>query len=169
MNANTTYWVLFIGVAVLSYIVQAMFQRRIDKASRIPMKRGLTGREVAELMLRDHGINNVSVISTPGQLTDNFNPSNNTVNLSESVYSQSSVAAGRRGSSRVRACSSARDRLSSCQAAQRTCSNRIFFFKGCDVGASSRDASAEDIPRTDALRHHTFRLDDSFQHRHTAG
>lgn len=93
MNANTTYWVLFIGVAVLSYIVQAMFQRRIDKASRIPMKRGLTGREVAELMLRDHGINNVSVISTPGQLTDNFNPSNNTVNLSESVYSQSSVAA----------------------------------------------------------------------------
>lgn len=93
MNVNSIYWLLFIGVAVLSYIVQAMFNRKIEKASRIPVRGGLTGRDVAERMLREHGIGNVKVISTQGQLTDNFNPSNNTVNLSETVYAQSSVAA----------------------------------------------------------------------------
>ncbi|MBQ0024391.1 MAG: zinc metallopeptidase [Bacteroidales bacterium] len=87
------YWILFIGVAIASYIVQAIFQSRIEKASRIPMKGGLTGAQVAEKMLRDNRINDVRVISTNGQLTDNFNPANKTVNLSESVYGRSSVAA----------------------------------------------------------------------------
>lgn len=87
------YWIIFIGVSILSYIVQAAFQNKVEKASRIPMKGGLSGREVAELMLRQNGISDVSVTSTPGMLTDNYNPVNNTVNLSEAVYNQRNVAA----------------------------------------------------------------------------
>ena len=87
------YWILFIGVAVLSYVVQISFQRKFQKASQLPLLSGMAGREVAVRMLADHGIGDVKVTSTPGQLTDNFNPTNKTVNLSEAVYNERSVAA----------------------------------------------------------------------------
>ena len=87
------YWILFIGVAVLSYVVQYSFQRKFKKAAELPVLNGMTGREVAQKMLSDHGIHDVKVISTRGQLTDNFNPTNHTVNLSEAVYNQNHVAA----------------------------------------------------------------------------
>ena len=87
------YWVLFIGVTVLSYVVQASFQKRFQEASAAPLLNGMTGREVALRMLNDNGIHDVKVTSTPGQLTDNFNPTNKTVNLSEAVYAQTNVAA----------------------------------------------------------------------------
>ena len=90
---NHMYWILFIGVAVLSYVVQASFQKNFTKASQVPLLNGMAGREVALKMLSDHGIHDVKVTSTPGQLTDNFNPTNKTVNLSEAVYSQDNVAA----------------------------------------------------------------------------
>ena len=87
------YWILFIGVAVLSYVVQFSFQKKFSKASQLPILGGFTGREVALKMLADNGIHDVKVTSTPGQLTDNFNPAEKTVNLSEAVYSQQNVAA----------------------------------------------------------------------------
>ena len=87
------YWILFIGVAVLSYVVQFSFQKRFSKAAQLPILGGLTGREVALKMLTDNGIRDVKVTSTPGQLTDNFNPTNKTVNLSEAVYAEQNVAA----------------------------------------------------------------------------
>ena len=87
------YWILFIGVTVLSYIVQYSFQKNFAKASQIPLLNGMAGREVAVRMLSDHGIRDVKVTSTPGQLTDNFNPTNKTVNLSQAVYAQTNVAA----------------------------------------------------------------------------
>ena len=87
------YWILFIGVAVLSYVVQYSFQRKFKKASELPVLSGMTGQEVAQKMLADHGIRDVRVTSTRGQLTDNFNPTNKTVNLSEAVYNQAHVAA----------------------------------------------------------------------------
>lgn len=87
------YWILFIGVAVLSYLVQYSFQRKFKKASELPVLSGMTGQEVAQKMLADHGIRDVRVTSTRGQLTDNFNPTNKTVNLSEAVYNQAHVAA----------------------------------------------------------------------------
>lgn len=87
------YWILFIGVTVLSYIVQYSFQKNFAKASQIPLLNGMAGREVAVKMLSDHGIRDVKVTSTPGQLTDNFNPTNKTVNLSQAVYAQTNVAA----------------------------------------------------------------------------
>lgn len=87
------YWIMFIGVAVLSYIVQYSFQKKFTKASQTPLLNGMSGRDVAVRMLSDHGIHDVKVISTEGQLTDHFNPTDKTVNLSEAVYAQSHVAA----------------------------------------------------------------------------
>ena len=88
-----TYLIIFGAVAILSYLVQANLQSKFKKYSEEPLSSGMTGREVAEKMLHDHGIYNVSVISTPGQLTDHYNPTTHTVNLSESVYASRSVAA----------------------------------------------------------------------------
>ena len=87
------YWILFIGIAILSYIVQNNLQNKFKKYSKIPLMNGMTGREVAEKMLRDNGIYDVKVTSTSGMLTDHYNPANKTVNLSEGVYGSNSIAA----------------------------------------------------------------------------
>lgn len=86
-----TYLILFIGIAIVSYIVQANLKSKFEKYSKMPI--GLTGREVAEKMLRDNGIYDVKVTSTPGMLTDHYNPMNKTVNLSSGVYNSASIAA----------------------------------------------------------------------------
>ena len=87
------YWLIFGGVALMSYLVQANLQKKFKKYSKVPTSSRLTGREVAEKMLRENGINNVKVTSTPGQLTDHFNPLDKTVNLSEAVYNNNSIMA----------------------------------------------------------------------------
>ena len=74
-------------------IVQGRLQSVFQKYSKVPMTGGMTGREVAEKMLHDNGIYDVKVISTRGHLTDNYNPTNKTINLSESVYATASVSA----------------------------------------------------------------------------
>ena len=86
-------WILFIGIAVAGWIVQATLKSRFKKYSKIPLRNGMTGKEVAELMLHDNGIFDVQVISVRGQLTDHYNPLNKTINLSEPVYGSYSVAA----------------------------------------------------------------------------
>lgn len=73
--------------------MQSRLQSVFSKYSKVSFRSGMTGREVAEKMLHDNGITDVKVMSTPGQLTDHFNPQNKTVNLSESVYNSNSVAA----------------------------------------------------------------------------
>ena len=85
------YWIIFIVIALLSYLVQSNLKQKFEKYSRMPL--GMTGREVAVKMLRDNGIYDVRVISTGGRLTDHYNPTDKTVNLSEDVYNQSNVAA----------------------------------------------------------------------------
>lgn len=87
------YLILFIGVALLSYLVQANLNAKFKKFSKVPLASGMTGREVAEKMLRDNGIYNVKVTCVDGYLTDHYNPSNDTVNLSKGVYHSNSVAA----------------------------------------------------------------------------
>ncbi len=84
-------WILFIAIAIASWAVSYSLERKFKKYSQVPLR--LTGKEVAEKMLRDHGITDVEVVSTPGQLTDHYNPTTKTVNLSEAVYSQANVAA----------------------------------------------------------------------------
>ena len=87
------YWILFIGIALVSYLVQAQLNAKFEKYAKVPNEAGLTGREVAEKMLRENGIYDVKVTSTPGMLTDHYNPATGTVNLSEGVYNSRSVAA----------------------------------------------------------------------------
>ena len=86
-----TYWILFITIAVASWLVSALMEQRFKKFSTVYLP--LTGKEVAEKMLRDNGIYDVQVISTVGHLTDHYDPRTKTVNLSESVYNSNSVAA----------------------------------------------------------------------------
>ena len=88
-----SYWVLFIGIAVVSWLVQMNLQNKFKKYSKIPTGNGMTGRDVALKMLHDNGIYDVQVTHTPGRLTDHYNPTNKTVNLSEGVYESNSIMA----------------------------------------------------------------------------
>jgi Zn-dependent membrane protease YugP len=78
---------------ILSWAVSSRLKRKFKKYSQVQLGSGLSGREIAELMLRDNGIHDVSVISVSGQLTDHYNPANKTVNLSPDVYNGRSAAA----------------------------------------------------------------------------
>ena len=84
---------LIVVIAIAGMIVQGRLQKVFDKYSRVMFHGGLTGREVAEKMLRDHGIRDVRVTNVSGHLTDHYNPANKTLNLSDSVYNSNSVAA----------------------------------------------------------------------------
>ena len=85
------YWILVGVIALVGWLVQSNLKSKFEKFSREPVR--LTGKEVAEKMLQDYGITNVKVVSTAGSLTDHYNPTNMTLNLSESVYNVASVAA----------------------------------------------------------------------------
>ena len=86
-------WVIMILVMVASMLVQSMLQSRFEKYSKVGLPTGMTGAEVAQKMLNDHGIYDVKIVPTRGMLTDHFNPQTKTVALSEAVYSSRSVAA----------------------------------------------------------------------------
>ena len=86
-------YIIFGIVALISWLIQSNLKSKFERYSRIPIPRGMTGKDVAEKMLRDNGIYDVQVISTNGHLTDHYNPATKTVNLSENVYASSSVAA----------------------------------------------------------------------------
>ena len=88
-----TYWIIFIGISLLSWLVSSRLQRKFEAYSQIPIPNGMTGKDVAEKMLHDNGIYDVKATSTSGHLTDHYNPANKTVNLSESVYYSNSIAA----------------------------------------------------------------------------
>ncbi|MBJ6369689.1 zinc metallopeptidase [Snuella sedimenti] len=87
------YYILIGAIALVSWAVSNTLKRKFEKYSKTQLRNGMSGREIAEKMLHDHGIYDVEVISTPGQLTDHYNPNNKTVNLSESVYHQRNAAA----------------------------------------------------------------------------
>ncbi len=87
------YYILIGGIALVSWLVSNQLKQKFKKYSKVHLRNGMSGKEIAEKMLSDNGIYDVEVISTPGQLTDHYNPKNKTVNLSESVYSQRNAAA----------------------------------------------------------------------------
>lgn len=87
------YYVIVGVIALLSWAVSARLKSKFRKYSKIHLRNGMSGAEIATKMLHDHGIYDVKVISTPGRLTDHYNPSNKTVNLSEAVYNQRNAAA----------------------------------------------------------------------------
>ena len=87
----TLYWILFIAIALASWLVSNNLQRKFKKYAQTPI--GMNGKAIAEKMLYDNGIFDVKVISTHGHLTDHYNPATKTVNLSDSVYGQYNIAA----------------------------------------------------------------------------
>jgi len=93
MTQMNLYWVIFIGIALMSWLVSARLKSKFQKYAQIPLPFGMTGKEVAERMLRENGIYDVKVTSVVGHLTDHYNPTAKTVNLSESVYRTNSIAA----------------------------------------------------------------------------
>ncbi len=90
MGMNGIYLISIIIMGV-SWLVSNTLKRRFKEYSELPLN--LTGKEIAERMLHENGINDVQVISVPGQLTDHYNPADKTVNLSDWVYAQANVAA----------------------------------------------------------------------------
>ncbi len=86
-------YILFIAIAIASFAVQASLKSKFNKYSKVPLDTSLRGLDVASRMLQDHGLGNVRVTSTSGSLTDFYNPTNQSVNLSESVYNVNSIAA----------------------------------------------------------------------------
>ncbi|EAZ95329.1 hypothetical protein FBBAL38_06505 [Flavobacteria bacterium BAL38] len=80
-------------VMLVSWLVSNRLQSKFDYYSKVHLRNGMSGAEIAEKMLADHGIRDVKVISTPGRLTDHYNPADKTVNLSEAVYNQRNAAA----------------------------------------------------------------------------
>jgi len=86
-------YIIFGVFALISWLISSNLKSKFERYSKIPIPRGMTGKDVAMKMLRDNGIYDVQVISTNGHLTDHYNPLTKTVNLSENVYASSSVAA----------------------------------------------------------------------------
>lgn len=87
------YYILIGGIALVSWLVSSRLKSKFKHYSKVHLQNGMSGAEIAEQMLRDHGIQDVQVVSTAGMLTDHYNPRNKTVNLSEGVYRQRNAAA----------------------------------------------------------------------------
>jgi uncharacterized protein len=88
-----TYLIIIGAIALFSWLVSARLKSKFEQYSKISLRNGMSGAEIAEKMLADHGISDVKVISTAGRLTDHYNPMDKTVNLSEAVYNQRNAAA----------------------------------------------------------------------------
>lgn len=86
-------YVIVALIAVAGMFVQWQLKSKFEKYAKTPLSSDMTGREVAEQMLADHGIYDVKVTNIPGELTDHYNPLKKTVNLSQSVYAQRNAAA----------------------------------------------------------------------------
>lgn len=87
------YYLLIGAIALVSWLVSSTLKRKFEKYSKVQLRNGMSGKEIAEKMLSDNGIYDVEVISVQGRLTDHYNPKNKTVNLSEAVYHQRNAAA----------------------------------------------------------------------------
>lgn len=88
-----SYIILAGAIMLCSWLVSSTLKRKFELYSKLQLRNGMSGREIAEKMLADNGITDVRVISTPGQLTDHYNPADKTVNLSEAVYNHRNAAA----------------------------------------------------------------------------
>ena len=87
------FYIIIGVISLLSWLVSNKLKKKFKHYSSLHLRNGMSGVEIAQKMLVDHGITDVKVISTPGMLTDHYNPKNKTVNLSEGVYNQRNAAA----------------------------------------------------------------------------
>ncbi len=86
-------WIIFIGFALVSWLISHQLKRKFEEYSEIPTANGMSGKQVVEKMLRDHNIYGVKIETVEGQLTDHYNPTDKTINLSEEVYYGTHIAA----------------------------------------------------------------------------
>ena len=93
MGLGMEYYILIGGIMLMSWMVSSTLKRKFEFYSKRQLRNGMSGAEIAEKMLADHGITDVRVVSTAGRLTDHYNPKDKTVNLSEAVYNQRNAAA----------------------------------------------------------------------------
>lgn len=93
MIIGLEYYIIIGAIALLSFIASSRLKSKFEHYSKVHLRNGMSGAEIAEKMLHDNGIYDVKVISTPGRLTDHYNPLDKTVNLSEAVYNQRNAAA----------------------------------------------------------------------------
>ncbi len=91
-DKKMSIWIIFIAFMILSWIVSMTLKSKFKKYSKIPLDNGMSGREVAERMLHDFGIYDVTVESVTGSLTDHYNPDKKTINLSQEVYNGKSIS-----------------------------------------------------------------------------
>ncbi|MBG7612525.1 zinc metallopeptidase [Polaribacter sp. BAL334] len=87
------FYILIGVISLVSWLISNTLKKKFEKYSKVSLRNGMSGAEIAEKMLADHGIRDVKVISTPGRLTDHYNPLDKTVNLSEAVYNQRNASA----------------------------------------------------------------------------
>jgi len=87
------FYILIGAISLVSWLISNKLKSKFKKYAQVALRSGMTGAQIAEKMLSDNGIFDVKVISTPGRLTDHYNPKDKTVNLSESVYNQTNTAA----------------------------------------------------------------------------
>ena len=87
------YIIIAGAFGLFSMLVSSRLKSKVKHYSKVHLQNGMSGAEIAQKMLDDHGIRDVKVISTPGMLTDHYNPQNKTVNLSEAVYGQRNASA----------------------------------------------------------------------------
>lgn len=87
------FYLLIGAISLASWAISNTLKNKFKKYSQIQLRNGMSGAEIASKMLADHGISDVTVTSTPGMMTDHYNPQNKTVNLSEGVYNQRNAAA----------------------------------------------------------------------------
>ena len=87
------FYILIGAISLVSWLISNTLKNKFNKYSKVQLRNGMNGAEIAEKMLSDNGIYDVKVISTPGRLTDHYNPKDKTINLSESVYNQRNAAA----------------------------------------------------------------------------
>lgn len=162
-------WIIFIGIAVVSWLVQMNLQSKFKKYSKIPTGNGMTGADVALKMLHDNGIYDVTVTHTPGHLTDHYNPANKTVNLSEGVYNSNSIMAAAVAAHEcghaVQACTC----LCPADDAQQIGSGGFICFQHHDLGAAGRYSDAELFPAVVAGRYYPICHDYVVQLHHPSG
>ncbi|MGB0999119.1 MAG: zinc metallopeptidase [Flavobacteriales bacterium] len=86
-------YIILLAFAGIGFLVSRQLKKKFKTYSQVPLSSSFSGKEIAEKMLKDHGIHDVRVVSTPGELTDHYNPNSKTVNLSEGVYHGRHIAA----------------------------------------------------------------------------
>ena len=86
-------WLILIFFMIVGWAVSSRLKNKFKKYSQVPLQSGMTGRDIAQKMLDDHNIRDVKIVSVAGRLTDHYNPSDKTINLSPEVYSKSTISA----------------------------------------------------------------------------